>query len=161
MQSIKQRGNLCYFVSHWYDLTWDWTQVSRGIGEHSDHYANGPGDETNLVLFDHMNSWYVRRKSNEVHKTKFIWMILMPTVTDLRCSPIMFVSKVCFYDSRTAASLLYVPEIDCDWNVVSRSESSQKFTNSSYRGRHVRRCTSTVRFNEISLTPFCLPSWRW
>ena len=23
-----------------YDSTWDWTQVSQAIGEHSDHYVN-------------------------------------------------------------------------------------------------------------------------
>ena len=29
------------FLSLWYDSTWDWTPVSRTIGEHSNHYANG------------------------------------------------------------------------------------------------------------------------
>ena len=28
------------FFSLWYDSTWDWTQVSRAIGEHSKQHAN-------------------------------------------------------------------------------------------------------------------------
>ena len=41
--SDKQGGIKYYFKSLWYDATWDWTQVSRNIGEHSPHYANdGP-----------------------------------------------------------------------------------------------------------------------
>ena len=40
MLSVKQ-GSIKYdFLSFWYDSTWDWTQVSRVIGEHSNHYAN-------------------------------------------------------------------------------------------------------------------------
>ena len=40
MLSVKQ-GSIKYdFLSLWYDLTWDWTQVSRAIGERSNHYAN-------------------------------------------------------------------------------------------------------------------------
>ena len=30
------------FWSLWYDSTWDWTPVSRTLGEHSTHYSNGP-----------------------------------------------------------------------------------------------------------------------
>ena len=38
--SVKQ-GSIKYnFLSLWYDSTWYWTQVSRVIGEHSNHYAN-------------------------------------------------------------------------------------------------------------------------
>ena len=33
--SFKQGGIQYYFYSLWYDATWDWTQVSRSIGEHS------------------------------------------------------------------------------------------------------------------------------
>ena len=40
MLSVKQ-GSIKYpFLSLWYDSTWDWIQVSRAIGEHSNHYAN-------------------------------------------------------------------------------------------------------------------------
>ena len=35
MLSVKQAGIKYYFLSLWYDSTWDWTQVSRAIGEHS------------------------------------------------------------------------------------------------------------------------------
>ena len=40
MLSIKQGGLKYHFLSLWYDLTWDWTQVSRAIGEHANHHAN-------------------------------------------------------------------------------------------------------------------------
>ena len=41
MLSAKQ-GNIKYhFLSLLCDSTWDWTQVSRAIGEHSTHLANG------------------------------------------------------------------------------------------------------------------------
>ena len=35
MLSVKQGGIKYHFLSLWYDSTWDWTQVSRPIGEHS------------------------------------------------------------------------------------------------------------------------------
>ena len=31
--SVKQGGIKYHFLSLWYDSTWDWTQVSRAIGE--------------------------------------------------------------------------------------------------------------------------------
>ena len=42
MMSVKQGGIKYYFLSLWYDSTWDWTLVSRTIDEHSTHLANGP-----------------------------------------------------------------------------------------------------------------------
>ena len=33
--SAKQGSIKYHFLSLWYDSTWDWTQVSRAIGEHS------------------------------------------------------------------------------------------------------------------------------
>ena len=38
MLSVKQGGIKYHFLSLWYDSTWDWTQVSRAIGEHSKFY---------------------------------------------------------------------------------------------------------------------------
>ena len=38
--SVKQGGIKNHFLSHWYDLTWDWNQVFWAIDEHSNHYAN-------------------------------------------------------------------------------------------------------------------------
>ena len=35
MLSVKQGGIKYHFLSLWYDSTWNWTQVSRAIGEHS------------------------------------------------------------------------------------------------------------------------------
>ena len=40
MLSAKQGGIKYHFLSLWYDSTWDWTQVSRAIGEHSNRWAN-------------------------------------------------------------------------------------------------------------------------
>ena len=40
MLSAKQDSIKYHFLSLWYDSTWDWTQISRAIGEHSNHYAN-------------------------------------------------------------------------------------------------------------------------
>ena len=40
MLSVKQGGIKYHFLSLWYDSTWDWTQVSRAIGEHSNPKAN-------------------------------------------------------------------------------------------------------------------------
>ena len=34
MLSVKQGGIKYSFLNLWYDSTWDWTQVSRTIGEH-------------------------------------------------------------------------------------------------------------------------------
>ena len=40
MLSVKQDSIKYHFLSFWYDSTWDWNQISRAIGEHSNHYAN-------------------------------------------------------------------------------------------------------------------------
>ena len=40
MLSIKQSNIKYHFLNLWYNLTWDWTQVSQDIGKHSNHYAN-------------------------------------------------------------------------------------------------------------------------
>ena len=42
MLSAKQSGIKYHFLRVWYYSTWDWTQVSRTIGKHSIHSANGP-----------------------------------------------------------------------------------------------------------------------
>ena len=42
MLSVKQGGIKYYFLSRWYDSTWDWTPVSRTLGEHSIHETNEP-----------------------------------------------------------------------------------------------------------------------
>ena len=35
--SVKQGGINYYFLSLWYDSTWDWTLVFGAIGQHSTH----------------------------------------------------------------------------------------------------------------------------
>ena len=42
MLSVKQGSIKYHILSLWYDSTKDWTQVSRTIGDHSTHEANGP-----------------------------------------------------------------------------------------------------------------------
>ena len=39
MLSVKQGCIKYHFLSLWYDLTWDGTQFSRAIGQHSNHYT--------------------------------------------------------------------------------------------------------------------------
>ena len=41
MVSVKQGGIKYHVQSLWCNSTWDWTQVSQTIGEHSTHSANG------------------------------------------------------------------------------------------------------------------------
>ena len=38
MLSVKHQ--VPFFFILWCDSTWDWTQVSQAIGEHSNHHAN-------------------------------------------------------------------------------------------------------------------------
>ena len=40
MLSVKEGSIKYHFLSLWYDSIWNWTQVSRAIGKHSNHYAN-------------------------------------------------------------------------------------------------------------------------
>ena len=40
MLSVKQGSIKYHFLSLWYDLTRDWTQVSQAIGEHCNYHAN-------------------------------------------------------------------------------------------------------------------------
>ena len=47
MLSVKQGGIKYQFLSFWHDSTWNWTPVSRVIGEHINHEANGPVLYTN------------------------------------------------------------------------------------------------------------------
>ena len=43
MMSVKQSDiKYHFFLSLWYESTWDWTPVSWDIGEYSTHEANGP-----------------------------------------------------------------------------------------------------------------------
>ena len=40
-----QGGIKYHFLSLWYDSTWDWTPISKMIGEHSNYKANGQNIE--------------------------------------------------------------------------------------------------------------------
>ena len=58
MLRVKQGGIKYHFLSLWYDSIWDWTQVSRAIGEHSNRKVNVRyernsvnGERTRLLRF--------------------------------------------------------------------------------------------------------------
>ena len=57
MLSVKQGGVKYHFLSLWYDSTWDWTQVSRAIGEDSNHFTNVQYKQTriNAEIFAFLN----------------------------------------------------------------------------------------------------------
>ena len=40
MLSVKQGAIKYHFSSLWYNSTWDWTPVSRAIGEQSNYHVN-------------------------------------------------------------------------------------------------------------------------
>ena len=48
MLSVKQEGIKYHFL--WYDMTWDWTLVSRAIGKHSTPPLNFSDLENNAIL---------------------------------------------------------------------------------------------------------------
>ena len=54
MLSVKQGRIKYHFLSLWYDLIWDWTQVSQAIGEHS-HYQSNVWYKTSKQVSYHGN----------------------------------------------------------------------------------------------------------
>ena len=56
MLSVKQGSIELHFLSLWYDSTCDWTEVSRAIGEHSNHYAN-----VRLNIYSEFISIYIEK----------------------------------------------------------------------------------------------------
>ena len=57
MMSVKQGSIKYHFFSLWYDSTWDWTQVSRAIGKHSNHYerSNAPSLHPGVVAIENFS----------------------------------------------------------------------------------------------------------
>ena len=45
MLSVKQDDIKYHFLSLWYDSTWDWTPISRSIGEYSTYLTNEEGEK--------------------------------------------------------------------------------------------------------------------
>ena len=73
MLSVKQGGIKYHFKSLWYDSTWDWTQVSRAIGEHSNRWATPvtrqtgvrfPDGEVNIVVIVYYFQIWNKNKPN-------------------------------------------------------------------------------------------------
>ena len=52
MLSVKQGGIKYHFLSLWYDSTWDWTQVSRAIGEHYS-VSNWSFEQCGVLVYCH------------------------------------------------------------------------------------------------------------
>ena len=87
MLSVKQGGIKNHFLSLWYEATWDWTLVSRAIGECSTHKANEPvkleiGPEAVKVVFlkYHKEYWkytciYCYRYCSNRYISKYYWTI--------------------------------------------------------------------------------------
>ena len=51
MLSVKQDSIKYHFLSLWYDSTWDWTQISWPIGEHSNHYTKARYIIYNIIIY--------------------------------------------------------------------------------------------------------------
>ena len=73
MLSVKQGSTKSYFLSLWYDSTWEWTLVSRAISEHATHKAN-------LFICIKMDlalnnlQWLICNKTKTNHtKPKIVW----------------------------------------------------------------------------------------
>ena len=56
MLSVTQGAIKYDFLSLWYYSTWDWTQVTRAIGEYSNHHANV---RYFSIIIDHSKLCYV------------------------------------------------------------------------------------------------------
>ena len=56
MLSVKQGSIKHRFLSLWYDLTCDWTQVSQANGEHSKNNANVQYQREYIYLCIDMNN---------------------------------------------------------------------------------------------------------
>ena len=50
MLSVKQGSIKYHFLSLWYDSTWDWTQVSRAMGELLCQFAASVQLEINYLI---------------------------------------------------------------------------------------------------------------
>ena len=70
MQSVKQGGIKYHFLSLWYDSTWDWTQVSQSIGEHSNQYTNVRAFLVNTCIKDDLPEYWPM-------ESKFTWILLL------------------------------------------------------------------------------------
>ena len=55
MLSVKQGGIKYYGLSLSYDSTWDWTQLSKAIGEHYSIYRKNNSKNENLLYFYEVN----------------------------------------------------------------------------------------------------------
>ena len=60
MLSVKQGRIKYHFLSLWYDSTWDWTQVSRANGEHSNtNIVNSKTEFNQLNIIDIYILWII------------------------------------------------------------------------------------------------------
>ena len=84
MLSVKQRGIKYYFLSLWYDSTWNWTPVSRTIGEFYQlgQWTGQLCNETDLVQICTIN---------------FIWFALVYLFNGLSTPYGVFNGKIWFF----------------------------------------------------------------
>ena len=74
MLSVKQGGIKYHFLSLWYDSTWDWTQVSRAIGEHSIMPMSGSAMDQLLVG---VMDFSIEPSIMSVHKFNMIFFLFI------------------------------------------------------------------------------------
>ena len=83
MLSVKQGGIKYYFLSLWYDSTWHWTQVSRAIGKHSNHYANVPLNVYNEDTFEFLSlSFFLSSSIPIVHSSWQVFETVSHVLTE-------------------------------------------------------------------------------
>ena len=85
MLSVTQGGIKYQFLSLWYDSTWDWTQVSRTIGEHSNHRGSTNSINNHLISGSHSTRIYL------LCRTKFIAWCLRHPIWEILTGPRIFV----------------------------------------------------------------------
>ena len=69
-----QEASSTIFLSLWYDSTWDWAPISRTIGEHFNHHANGQFlNEPELICLLSIKSFQVLLSytSNSIQQSLF------------------------------------------------------------------------------------------
>ena len=70
MLSVKQGSIKYHFLRLWYDSSWDRTQVSRAVGEHTNHYANVQLDA--VINGDYIENFEIKINFPDF-EISFIW----------------------------------------------------------------------------------------
>ena len=95
MLSVKQGGIKYHFLSLWYDSTWDWTPVSRPIGEYS---TTGPISDIGIMVRGWLRNWITHEDGYAIKekKTKKQIKLTQRFVESVKVQKCNFL-KFCFY----------------------------------------------------------------